>query len=313
MNIFSRIQELADIKQVTMYAVSQDTGISQSVFSRLKNEPTTKLNRKNLEILANYFCVNANWLATGIGDRYEPGIVKDTLIHDDALCERLETLGVELFTPQNNKSMYGIDYHEFGRQTDISEERLYQIIRNEKFPTYTEVLKIVNSKDININAEWLLIGKGPMLKSEKPSLVAKVNYESKGSPYYNVDFIGGFDLIENNQTTNPDYYIDFQPYNKDGIVWCNVTGHSMEPEIHHGDMIAIKDTNEINPNYLPFGEVYALVTKNYRTIKRLSKSDKDNFIRLIPTNTSPEYAPQDIPIESIIKIYQVLASVKRFY
>lgn len=162
----------------------------------------------------------------------------------------------------------------------------------------------------DLNLEWLITGQGEMLKSNKPSAV--VNYEHRGAPYYDVDFIGGFDLVMNDQTVSPDYYIDFPPYNKDGVVWCNVTGHSMEPEIYHGDMIALKDTNETNPNYLPFGEVYALVTNNYRTIKRLSKSDKEGFIRLVPTNPSPEYAPQDIPISHIRKIFQVLVSVKRF-
>ena len=165
-------------------------------------------------------------------------------------------------------------------------------------------------KPEKINIDWLITGRGEMLKTDKPAPV--INYERKGAPYYNVDFIGGFDLIPNDQTLNPDYYIDFQPYNRPGVMWCNVTGHSMEPEIYHGDTIAIKDTNETNPNYLPFGEVYALVTENYRTIKRLSKSDKEGFIRLIPTNPAPEYAPQDIPISSIRKIFQVLVSVKRF-
>lgn len=161
-----------------------------------------------------------------------------------------------------------------------------------------------------VSSDWLITGHGEMLKSDKP--VAVVNYEHRGAPYYNVDFIGGFDLVMNDQTTNPDYYIDFPPYNKEGVVWCNVTGHSMEPEIYHGDMIALKDTNETNPNYLPFGEVYALVTDNYRTIKRLTRSDKEGFIRLVPTNPSPEYTSQDIPVSHIRKIFQVLASVKRF-
>ena len=162
----------------------------------------------------------------------------------------------------------------------------------------------------DLSLDWLITGQGEMLKSDKPAAV--VNYEHRGAPYYNVDFIGGFDLVMNDQTANPDYYIDFPPYNNPGVVWCNVTGHSMEPEIYHGDMIALKDTNETNPNYLPFGEVYALVTDNYRTIKRLSKSDKEGFIRLVPTNPAPEYASQDIPVSHIRKIYQVLVSVKRF-
>lgn len=60
-----------------------------------------------------------------------------------------------------------------------------------------------------------------------------------GVPYYNVDFIGGFDIVLNDQTTKPEYLIDFKKYNE-ATCWCNVTGHSMEPEITHGDIIALK-------------------------------------------------------------------------
>ena len=68
MNIFSRIQELAEIKGISLYLLSQVTGISQSIFSRLKTESTGKLNRKNLGIVAEYFCVNPEWLLTGKGE-----------------------------------------------------------------------------------------------------------------------------------------------------------------------------------------------------------------------------------------------------
>lgn len=183
-------------------------------------------------------------------------------------------------------------------------------VRNSKSFT-SNVLASIMEIYPELSIDWLITGKGEMLKSELPSIAPKINY-SQGQPYYDVDFIGGFDLVENNQTLTPDYYIDFPPYNKDGVMWCNVTGHSMEPEINHGDTIAIKDTNETNINYLPFGEVYAIVTDTYRTIKRISKSEKEGFIRLVPTNQAPEYAPQDIPVEKIKKVYRVLGSVKRF-
>lgn len=207
--------------------------------------------------------------------------------------------------------LYDGNITAMAKSTYISRSTIYSIIGEQSsLPGYDVIRKIAEIPTCDIDLNWLITGQGEMLKSDKPSAV--VNYEHRGAPYYDVDFIGGFDLVMNDQTISPDYYIDFPPYNKKGVVWCNVTGHSMEPEIYHGDMIALKDTNETDPNYLPFGEVYALVTDNYRTIKRLTKSDKEGCIRLVPTNTAPEYAPQDIPVSHIRKIYQVLVSVKRF-
>lgn len=136
----------------------------------------------------------------------------------------------------------------------------------------------------------------------------KINFTA-GVPYYNVDFIGGFDLIMNDQTINPEYLIDFKKYNE-ADCWCNVTGHSMEPEITHGDMIALKEIKDMS--FLPFGEVYAIVTTNeMRTIKRLGKGDDKDHYNLIPTNQAPEYSIQELPKRMISAIFQVLGCMKR--
>ena len=181
----------------------------------------------------------------------------------------------------------------------------------------------VFSKCEHINIDWLLTGRGSMLKSEGVALMGdkeakkeedlpEINYEYKGAPYYNVDFIGGFDLVLNDQSRNPDYYINFPPYNKEGVVWCNITGHSMEPELNNGDFIAMKEMH--SPiEYLPAGEIYGIITDDYRTVKRIRMADRDGFVRLIPTNKNPEYAEQEIPIEMINKVYAVLGSMHRLF
>lgn len=188
------------------------------------------------------------------------------------------------------------------------------------------IAELVCEKFPQINKSWLLTGEGEMLFNTKEdgenliSLATEPNLEygieqpkisySKGVPYYNVDFIGGFDLILNDQATIPEYLIDFKKYN-DATCWCNVTGHSMEPEINHGDIIALKKIED--PSFLPLGEVYAIVTTNdMRTIKRLGAGKTDDAYTLVPSNKSPEYSPQQLPAKMIRTIFQVLGSMKRF-
>ena len=141
------------------------------------------------------------------------------------------------------------------------------------------------------------------------SFPRKTSDKGCGVPYYNVDFIGGFDLVLNDQTVVPEYYIDFKKYNS-ADCWCNVTGHSMEPEINPGDIIALKELEDWR-TYMPAGEIYGIVTTEHRTIKKVRPSDREGYIRLIPINRSPEYTEQDIPISIIIKVYKVLGCVKR--
>lgn len=171
--------------------------------------------------------------------------------------------------------------------------------------------KISNSFP-NLNINWLITGEGKMCNEVQErnvdSELPHINY-SKGVPYYNVDFIGGFDIVLNDQTTVPEYLIDFKKYNE-ATCWCNVTGHSMEPEITHGDIIALKRIEDFS--FLPFGEVYAIVTRNgMRTIKRIGPSENVDCYSLIPTNKSLEYGVQDLRKDMIEIVYQVLGCMKR--
>ena len=183
--------------------------------------------------------------------------------------------------------------------------------KNGVMPKADFLEKIARSFDININ--WLLTGEGSMLcaESEKEEKLPSVNQTYEGAPYFNVDFIGGFDLIVNDQTVNPDFYINYPPYNQEGVVWCNLTGHSMEPEISNGDIIALREVTTIQ--YLPAGEIYGIVTEEYRTVKRVRLSQKEGFVRLIPSNKSEEFCEQEIPISMILKVYAVLGSIRKFF
>lgn len=183
--------------------------------------------------------------------------------------------------------------------------------KNGVMPKADFLEKIARSFDININ--WLLTGEGSMLCAESnEEKLPSVNQTYEGSPYFNVDFIGGFDIIINDQTRNPDFYINYPPYNQEGVVWCNLTGHSMEPEISNGDIIALREvTTPIQ--YLPAGEIYGIVTEEYRTVKRVRLSQKEGYIRLIPSNKSEEYCEQEIPISMIIRVYAVLGSIRKFF
>lgn len=174
--------------------------------------------------------------------------------------------------------------------------------------------ELIFAKCDNVNASWLLTGEGNMLssESEKEEKLPPVNQTYEGAPYFNVDFIGGFDLIVNDQTVNPDFYINYPPYNQPGVVWCNLTGHSMEPKISNGDIIALREvTTPIQ--YLPAGEIYGIVTEEYRTVKRIRLSQKEGFVRLIPSNKSEEFCEQEIPISMIIRVYAVLGSIRKFF
>lgn len=163
--------------------------------------------------------------------------------------------------------------------------------------------KILNAYQ-DLDKNWLLSGEGSMLKSDAP-----VKSFTSGVPYYNVDFLGGFDLLPDDQTTRPEYLIDFKAYDR-ATCWCNISGHSMEPEISSGDIIALREVPD--PTFLPFGEVYAIVTTTgMRTVKRIGPGKDSETYSLIPTNKSPEFGVQEIPKEMIARVFEVLGCMKK--
>lgn len=155
----------------------------------------------------------------------------------------------------------------------------------------------------SVSLDWLLRGEGEMEKS-----VPQKSFTA-GRPYYDVDFLGGFDLTAPDQTKNPEYNIDFKPYNKDGVIWCNITGRSMEPEINSGDIIALIEVLNWD-KFILMNDIYAIITKNnLRTVKRVKSGSDKNHFKLVPSN--PEFEIQEIEIDMIDKVFKVLGCMKK--
>lgn len=197
----------------------------------------------------------------------------------------------------------GISIQSFELQCNLSNGAVSKMGNNTRRSTIDKISKSYP----DLNTAWLLTGEGNMVLNNS-DLEPQKSF-TEGVPYYNVDFIGGFDMVLNDQTAKPEYLINFKKYNE-ATCWCNVTGHSMEPEITHGDIIALKKIEDTS--FLPLGEVYAIVTTNgMRTIKRLGPSNDPKCYTLVPTNKSPEYGIQELPKNMIEHIFQVLGCMKR--
>lgn len=161
-----------------------------------------------------------------------------------------------------------------------------------------------------VSPEWLLTGKGNMLKEEgeEKASAPVVSYDPKvGQPYYNVDFLGGFSEVYNSQVSIPDRNIIVPGFDR-AKLWCNVTGHSMEPKINHGDIIAIRPCTLDDIQY---GEIYAVVLDTIRTIKILRKGSSKDSLRYVPIN--PNFDEQEFAVKRIINIFEVIGSISKFF
>ena len=208
---------------------------------------------------------------------------------------------------------------KFAKMIDFNQSNLSKILNGDR-KVAPNLINAICDK-FNVSYKWLVNGEGSMFLADSDNNVPVVadatpadnvptiSY-SQGKPYYNVDFLGGFDIVLNDQTINPEYLIDFKKY-EDADCWCNISGQSMEPLISNGDIIAIKQLHDWR-EFLLYGEVYGIVTKDMRTVKLVTKSPKgDDYLHLVPVNKSEEYQPQDIPVKLITHVFQVLGCMKK--
>lgn len=180
------------------------------------------------------------------------------------------------------------------------------------------IVKVLTSYP-NLSADWLLVGAGSMLKDDlngiktideaNPSFMPTTSMNpSIGTPYYDVDFIGGFDEVFNSQVNIPATNIVIRGFEKASL-WCNVTGHSMEPKINHGDIIALR---QCTLNDIQYGEIYAVVLDTIRTIKILRRSPDPSKLRFIPINTE-DYDEQEFDKSRIMNVFEVIGSISKFF
>lgn len=198
----------------------------------------------------------------------------------------------------------GSSANSFAGQIGVDPGNMRKMLAGKQTITDRTLRKI--SDTFQLSFEWLKYGEGEMYNNTNPP-APEIRY-TDGVPYYDVDFQLGFDEMEHPGAPNPEYFIRMPGYEK-ATLWCNASGHSMEPEINSGDILAMQRIEDFS--FLPFGDIYGFITTNgKRTIKRLGCSDRNGHYRLIPTNK--DYDAQDIPIKAIAVVYRVLGAMKSF-
>lgn len=195
----------------------------------------------------------------------------------------------------------------FALEADIELSLFLNKLKGKAVWSVADIHKMCDT--FKVRKRWLTDGETPKYRLPDEvleTIPARRSYDV-GVPYYNVDFAMGYDMLTNDQTVNPDYMIDFEPYNK-CEAWFNATGNSMYPTIASGDKIAIKEVRDPK-SCLISGEIYAIVTTNeLRTIKRIK--DNGDTITLIPDNK--DYPEQTISKDLLLRVFKVMGCVKMF-
>ena len=185
-------------------------------------------------------------------------------------------------------------------------------------PSYDIIYDISNK--FEINTDWLITGRGSMLKSEGRSprgeqeevLPTKKNL----IPFYDdVSTIGGLnDRVANTDPNSPSEWIDAGDWFPEATAAIRHYGDSMV-EYSSGSILALRRVND--QRLIMNGRNYVIETSEYRVTKQL-QDDGDHFMAYSTNReTYPDgrqiHAPFSIPKDAIRYIYLVLGCVMKEY
>lgn len=170
--------------------------------------------------------------------------------------------------------------------------------------TRLETLDKISNTFPELDPNWLRTGKNP-----NGTILGSV-------PYFDEEiFTGGYLQGEGNSLMES-HQVEIVKLpmlkSKDGDFAVQVHGRSMidnehpEMSINDGAIVCLRPWRE---NFIEYGERYAIATNSGFSVKYITPSDKEGYIKCTPANTAENFAPYYINMEDITGLAKVTAII----
>lgn len=167
---------------------------------------------------------------------------------------------------------------------------------------------LIISKCDFIDANWLLTGKGSMLKSISPEEIS-VNPMTNAYPLVMPTAIGGYgnNAFAFSEQDVKEYYVIPKFKHKQVDFMIEVEGSSMYPKYNSGDVVAcriIKDSK-----FIQWNKAHVVATREQGIIiKRIKPSESKDTLLMVSDNQS--YDPFEVPTDEIEGLAIVVGVVR---
>jgi len=203
----------------------------------------------------------------------------------------------------------------FANQAGIAPSNFRKMLSGEQNITDRTLAKISDAFSVNYN--WLKDGEGePYLDGNGEIVDTNGNKNENTLPFFDEEiFTGGY-----LQGTGD----GMMAYNKvddvklpllkvrEGDFAVQVHGRSMidnqhpELSINDGAIVCLRPWRE---NFIEYGERYAIATRSGFSVKFITPSDKEGFIKCTPANTTENFAPYYINANDVTGLAKVTAII----
>lgn len=189
----------------------------------------------------------------------------------------------------------------FAQPLNINEANIRSYTARGVIPKADVLEKIV--KYYEVNANWLMTGKGEMLASQSDE--SSYSNRMAGIPLLPVEAMAGFFTGEVSVLERDCERLNIPGLKADFVIPVN--GDSMEPKYFRGDMVACQMVS-LSDSFFQWGRVYILDTTQGVLLKKVKKGSQPDTIKLISEN--PEYDPIEISYSDIYHIALVMGLVR---
>lgn len=211
------------------------------------------------------------------------------------------------FSTQKERIIQFIDYKGISKNKFYIETGISNGVLDKKSGLSMDTIEKFYSTYPEINPEWLLTGKGEMLKEDNRSLpVALPAGEQIGIPLIPIEAMGGIASGEVSvlELECERYVV---PMFKGADFLIPVKGSSMVPKYNSGDVVACKRV-PMQDIFFQWNKVYVLDTNQGAIIKRVAKSETPECIKIVSENS--KYEPFDLHLSQIYSISIVLGVIR---
>lgn len=230
----------------------------------------------------------------------------------------------------------------FSKEIGVSQPRINRLFnidnRSGKYPLPSlEIIQSIINKFVNVSSEWLLSGRGKMLKDEKsghpltgkPAIHSATHLQNvathsevgcladKMPQVVTVDSSGRNNIVLLDiqaaaglpgNLQNPEYFKKLPAFTLPGYIYqqgsyiaIQIGGDSMHPTILHSDYVIAKELDGIRR--IRNGYIYVVVTLDSVLCKRVYHIDDTSYIEIVSDNDT--YPMDTIPLNELQRLYEV--------
>lgn len=203
-----------------------------------------------------------------------------------------ENLSVRKFEREISATQ-GLIAKAIARDTNVGSDIVCRIV--EKFPQY--------------NPEWLLAGKGPMLRTGRGHAPTAPGAGARHIPLVTESAAAGFGGagFSIHERDVKEYYVIPKFHALDIDFMIEIHGSSMYPKYSSGDVVACTILRD--RRFIQWNKAHVIASRGQGILcKRILQSDRKNHIRAVSDNK--RYPPFDIPLSDIAGIALVVGVIR---